>query len=505
MNKFLKRLPKALVGVFALLLVAILGLSSTGAALLGDNRPTKPYTQGVAGFDHVTFNSFTGVPNIGDERNFFTGKIAGAPDGFYDPMNGVRGGDEVLMRVYVHNGADESLNASGAGVARNTRVRVQLPTSAAHNQTAHAFVSADNAQPQIIEDTLTVNGQYPVSLNYVPGSATIKTNFIDQAISDNVVTSGVLIGDDNVNGNMKGCFEFVALVTFKVKVTAPSYTVDKKVRLNGTSTFTDNVTAKPGDKVDFVIAFKNVGTTNLMNVVVGDRLPTGMTYVANSTEWNSGHTGNVWKPSPSNNVTVGGVNIGAYAPGGAAFVRFTATVPSADKLDCGLNKLVNHGYVKPEGQGTIEDTATVEVNKVCEDVPAFACELLKIEKTTGRTVRVADFKTTQSNGATFKNVVINWGDNTTPLTTNNAVGQTHTYAADGTYRIVATATFSVPDQGDKTATSKACEASVTFGSVPPTPTTLPNTGAGDVIGIFASVTAAGAVAHRYFYGRRLEA
>jgi uncharacterized repeat protein (TIGR01451 family) len=510
MKKLFNRLPKKLVISAALFAVTLVSMGAVGMALLGGDRPVKQYQgPGTPGFDHVTFNSFTDVPNIGDERNFLTGKIAGAPDGFYDPMNGVRAGDEILMRVYVHNNADPKHNASGKGVAKNTKVRVQLPSGLAQNQVAKAFVSADNAQPQVIEDTLTMNGQYPVQLNYVPGSATIKTNFIDQKISDNVVKDGVLVGDDNVNGTMKGCFEYVALVTFKVKLTAPSYQLEKKVRLNGTPTFTKEITAKPGQKVDYVLAFKNVGSTNLYNVVLGDKLPAGVTYVPNTTEWNSGHTNSKWEKSPSNNITVGGVDVGAYAPNGAAYVRFTAQLPSEDKLKCGVNRLVNTGYAKPKDHGTIQDTATVVIEKECkpEDKPVYECKLITVEQLGGRKVRVNTSAAFNGN-VQVKNFTYDFGDGSEPLVTDKDTVE-YEYAKDGTYKIVAKINFTVNGQAKDGVTSPTCESMVTFESgkpvepeTPTTPTELPNTGAGSVAGIVAAVTAAGAVSHNVVSRRK---
>jgi uncharacterized repeat protein (TIGR01451 family) len=511
MKNLFKRLPKKLIASVALFAVTLVGMSAVGMALLGGGRPVKQYQgPGTPGFDHVTFNSFTNVPNVGDERNFFHGKIAGAPDGFYDPMNGVRGGDEILMRVYVHNGADPKHNASGQGVAKNTRVRVELPSGLNQAQTARAFVSADNAQPQVIEDTLSMTGEYPVQLQYVSGSATIKTNFIDQKISDEVVNGGVLVGDDNVNGTMKGCFEYVALVTFKVKVVAPSYQLEKKVRLNGTPTFTKEVSAKPGQKVDYVLAFKNVGSTDLRNVVLGDKLPEGVTYVPNTTEWNSGHTNSKWEKSASNNITVGGIDVGAYAPNGAAYVRFTAQMPTEDKLKCGVNRLVNTGYAKPKDHGTIQDTATVIIEKECkpQDKPTYECKLITVEQLGGRKVRV-NVTPAFTGNVKVKNFEYNFGDGSQPLVTDKNPVE-YEYTKDGTYKIVVKINFTVNGQAKDGVTSSTCESLVTYTSgkpVPPTPTPttpneLPRTGAGDVAGLIAAVTVAGAVSHRLVLARR---
>lgn len=150
--------------------------------------------------------------------------------------------------------------------------------------------------------------------------------------------------------------------------------------------------------------------------------------------------------------------------------------------------------------------------------PIYTCNELNVLAEDNRTVKITDFATTAQNGATFSNAVINWGDNSSNLTTATPVGQTHQYAANGTYTISATAHFNVNGQ-DETAGGVNCEKVVTFSATTPptvtppatttpstpaaTPTQLVNTGAGSVVGLFAAVSAAGAVAYRYFLGRRL--
>lgn len=67
----------------------------------------------------------------------------------------------------------------------------------------------------------------------------------------------------------------------------------------------------------------------------------------------------------SDTITDYGINIGHYDKGANAYVRFTAEV--VDKsLQCGSNTLVNwiQGSV---GKKTIQDYATVVLNKVCEN------------------------------------------------------------------------------------------------------------------------------------------
>ncbi len=520
MKRLFNRLPKKLIASAALFAVTLVSMGAVGMALLGGDRPVKQYQgPGTPGFDHVTFNSFTGVPNIGDERNFFHGKIAGAPDGFYDPMNGVRDGDEILMRVYVHNGADPKHNASGKGVAKNTRVRVELPAGLNKAQTAKAFVSADNAQPKVIEDTLSMTGEYPVQLDYVPGSATIKTNFIDQKVSDEIIKGGVKIGDDNVNGTMKGCFEYVALVTFKVKVKSPRYTIDKQVSMAGqqNGSWQKNLDVKPGDNVSWMITFKNAGSTELKNVKIVDEVPAGVEVVPGTVKLINGNYPNGYV-FPDSAIQANGrqvnVDIGNYNPNGIAYVGFRTKVSEGKKDECGAKKITNKAFATPTGFGAIWETATINVDygKCKPEEPkksTYECKLISVEQLGGRKVRVGITPSFTGN-VQVKNYTFDFGDGTAPLLTDQTSVE-HEYAKDGTYKIVGKVNFTVDGQDKSGVTSPTCESMVTYTSAKPQPpvtpeqpqpTQLPVTGAGDVAGIVAAVTVAGATAHRLVYSRR---
>jgi hypothetical protein len=159
------------------------------------------------------------------------------------------------------------------------------------------------------------------------------------------------------------------------------------------------------------------------------------------------------------------------------------------------------------------------VNVPTPPPPAFMCTTLGLEADANRKVKLNAFSTTATNGATFKDAVIDWGDNSAPLTTGTVIGQTHQYSKDGTYIVSAVAHFTVNDQ-DITSGGPQCQKQVTFSSnvppivtppttTPPTtptpaaPTALVNTGPGSVVGLFAATTAIGAVAHRWMLGRRL--
>lgn len=166
----------------------------------------------------------------------------------------------------------------------------------------------------------------------------------------------------------------------------------------------------------------------------------------------------------------------------------------------------------------------------CVDLTAFALDAQK------RQFRFT-VTTNQGNGATLKDASFDFGDNSTadsvsPASENTVVTD-HTYAKDGDYTISATVNFST-FEGDKSvnctttvhisqemcainpsvpanspectpckynaqlpANSQSCKPPVT------PPPSLPNTGAGDVIGLFVGSTLAASIAYRFLLMRRL--
>ena len=153
---------------------------------------------------------------------------------------------------------------------------------------------------------------------------------------------------------------------------------------------------------------------------------------------------------------------------------------------------------------------TVKVVAVPQN-PVYTCDLLSVTKLDNRKYKFS-VKYTAKNGATFKSVSYDYGDG------NKGSEDTHTYAKDGTFNVVATVSFMVNGQV-QTATSNACAKPLTVTkencTVPgkenypkdapecrETPVELPNTGAGSMAGIFAAVSAAGALAYRFVLRRR---
>ncbi len=197
--------------------VLALATSTVFAGFFPANRPT--YTcqtpTNCLGADHVTFNSFVNNPVVGDERPFFAGSLGGA--NVQDRIK-VKDGDVIVLRAYVHNNADPSLIGQSAAIARNVRIRVLVPSAKQSEQNLVAFISAANANPGTINDTMSLFADRPFTLDYVPGSA----SFMHKADGVNLVTESVndviASGNGASLGDIHGCFEFSGYVTMKVKV-----------------------------------------------------------------------------------------------------------------------------------------------------------------------------------------------------------------------------------------------------------------------------------------------
>jgi hypothetical protein len=185
------------------------------------NRPT--YTcvnvNQCAGADHVVFNSFVNNPVVGDERPFFAGSLNGA--NVQDRIK-VNNGDVITLRAYVHNNADPNKLGEAAAVAKNVKIKVLIPTAQQNDQNLVAFISASNANPGTINDTMSLYGDKAFTLQYVAGSAVFThkpngQNEVTDKLNDTIVGSnGTFLGD------IRGCFQYSGYVTLKVKVNMPT-------------------------------------------------------------------------------------------------------------------------------------------------------------------------------------------------------------------------------------------------------------------------------------------
>lgn len=369
----IKRAPKRFTAVVAMVAAAIIVPATLFA--WGPNRETYTIAHPA---DHVVFNSITDNPAVGDERNFMRVRDTSVAGSTYGDSVSLTPGKEYTVFVYYHNNAASNLNASGVGIATGAYAKTQIPAVIAKGTSgtkAAAYIGAANAAPKEVYDdisfTNTTNAD--IALRYVHGSAQIfnggATN--GKTLSDNIITTGATLGYNALDGKLPGCNEYSGYVTFRVKADQPNFTLNKLVRVAGTSEWKESVQATPGATVEYQLQYKNTGTTEQKNVSLKDTLPKNISYVPNSsylmnTSYPSG------KLVSDNLFSTNGLNVGHYLPGGAAYVKFSAKVAAKESLDCGKNTLRNVVRVITTN-GWKEDTADVTVDKECKDITV--CEL----------------------------------------------------------------------------------------------------------------------------------
>lgn len=377
LRSLIQRVPKRVYAAVAIA-TAVVAVPA-GLLAWGPGRATFTIANPAS---YVTFNSITDNPNIGDERNFVGIRESGT-SGLWQDSQAVTPGKEYVVRLYVHNNAASNLNL----VAQNVKASVNLPTNTAKSIEVQGFINSSNAKPTEVYDHATFTSDQNFNLAYVPGTLKYYNNANGNGFTlpESVFTSsGASLGYDKMDGKIPGCFQYAGYLTFIVKpqfAATPDFTAEKLVSKHGASQWTDNYTAEPGETVDYLLKYKNTSTIQQDDVTLRDTLPANMTYVAGSTTY-----ANSKFPSgtaASDNVTTTGINIGSYAAGANAWVKFSAKVSGTEALPCGDSELVNKVTVTTKQGGSKTDTANVKVTKECQPpkkVEACNLKTLKIEQ-----------------------------------------------------------------------------------------------------------------------------
>lgn len=305
------------------------------------------------------FNSIVNNQNYGDERNFVTARAI--DQDIHGAWNSntitAEDGKVYLVRMYVHNNNPNGEDAT----ATDTKVAFSIPTASDSQIEVGGWLNSSNANATQIYDGITFqapDGQL-FHLEYVYGSATLYNNgfagpsgtgFPDDSIVTNASGGGALIGYEDFDGRIPGCFKYTQIVTIKVKVVyGHEFELDVKVRPAGThDKFSESIDAKIGDRVEYQIQFTNSAANDIQeNVIIRDVLPENMVYIANTTYlYNSNHKDGK-QITPDGDLFGGGINIGSYEPNASGWVRFTTEVTDKS-LEEGDNVLVNwaQGMVK---------------------------------------------------------------------------------------------------------------------------------------------------------------
>lgn len=355
----------------------------------------EAYKNGTWAPNKIVFNSISDSV-IGHEFNFVGARECNIrADGRCEGVAGqnvwegnditVEDGKTYIVRLYAHNNnpygvtdaenpTEEERKNSELGTAENVRVAFHVPSESSDKVTVNGFIRTTSGEIDSYLDYVNFhsNTGNPFHLEYVYGSALLENNGIGKgglSLPNEVVNTvnGTPIGYDALDGRVPGCYQFDNFVTIQVKVVFDyDFTIEKQVRLhdNEDKSWHTAVEAQVGDKVDFMLTYRNTSEFVQNDVVLKDILPNNLKYVEGSTMLKNSSYANGVKLAEDNLVD-NGIKIGHYGPGAVAYVMFTAEVVDND-LACGANSLNNwvHAGV---GYTVKEDSATVHVvNGECE-------------------------------------------------------------------------------------------------------------------------------------------
>ena len=335
------------------------------------NRPTYTWSNPA---DHVTFNSMTDNPEIGDESNFVRVRKVGSQDKFSNNVT-VEPGSEYEVFVYYHNNASAKLNdGDHRGIAQNVRLRMDKITDrleAGHAAVIKGTISASNATPKEVWSTSYLHAKETVSLRYVPNSAKLSNS---GSLNGSTLNDDALFGKDggtflgytkNYWGAIPGCNEYAGYVKFRIKADKAGFTGEKMASKENMNDYRTEITVAPGETIDFKLRYKNTGTTIQRGVSAYDLLGTGMTAIPGTTFLKTPRSAGFEKE----NLFKNGFNIGDYNAGEEAFITYKVKFSEDEKIfPCGDTVTYNNSAIAVLDT-TIHSKVKVTVHRDCADKP----------------------------------------------------------------------------------------------------------------------------------------
>ena len=230
----------------------------------------------------------------------------------------------------------------------------------------------------------------------------------------------------------------------------PNFSFTKQVRKQGDTAWQKSVTVNPGDTIEYRLEYKNTSTAEQRDVLVKDKLPSGLTYIDGSTKLTNSN--NPQGTTLNGDIFNKTLNLGNYAPNTNAIITYQAKV-TVDNLTCGSSVSFSSTAGAAIQEGTKHAEASVKVEKNCEQTPVYQCNALSIDKISQDSFKFS-VKYTANNGATFKKVtykVYNSANNEVYSSDN---GKFEGFKP-GKYTVKAFITVALKDS-EKTVTSEDC-------------------------------------------------
>ena len=173
------------------------------------------------GGNHVSLDSTINDPSFGDERFFLAAKIEGDVGGVEDSL-AIEPGDDLIVRMTVVNDAEARAVGRPELVARRVRASLELPREAAEELKLVGWVSARNASPKQVFDSLGLHSDSPVKLHLIDGSTLLinKAHPHGMALPNTLTGEGVTLGFDRLDGRLGVCLCETGSVIARLVITA---------------------------------------------------------------------------------------------------------------------------------------------------------------------------------------------------------------------------------------------------------------------------------------------
>ncbi len=361
-------------------------LKTENGAALGYNEMNGQIPGCIAYAGWVSFHvkaEFTSEPDYTIEKE---AKIKGSDSDWAETVEGAKDGDVIAYRLHFTNTGNTPLyDVVLRDIFAKSEDAMDYDVNSVVLRTSDGTktFSAEEAAGLFNENGLYI-GDYAAGADaYVVFEATVKEGVDDECYTteaENKVQASASTTDDGEN--RLETKEDIAVVRIEGKVCSEGYELDKMVRLENDTEWSETVKAKAGEKVYYRIRFHNTGDKDLENVIVSDDMPDHMT---NISEVKYGLA-----TADDADLKVGdgffgdGLNLGTVKKGETYAVYFHATVDEALAGECEDKELENVVTGKyGDDDSTIKtDIATVEVDgQVCtEDTPGFTIDkMVQIE------------------------------------------------------------------------------------------------------------------------------
>lgn len=328
--------------------------------------------------DYAVFNSIVNNAAVGDERDFVRIGEAGSSDPYTNEIEVVPG-KEYEVYIYYHNDAASSTNATGYGIATQTRIATSYPATISKDSTGtvnavltwnYVDTNDQTHDGRIWDEAYLKTSEDSVSLRFKPGSAIIHNagaaNGSTLGPSYLFSENGILIGYNELKGVMPGCAEFSGYITYTLIAEKTTATMTKQVSYDG-ETWADSIAVNPGQFATYKITFENTGNTTLTNVIFKDTHDDGLSLKFGSTKVYN--LANVDGLTIDDILDISGYNVGDVMPGELVQIIYQAQVAENVNSCDALKNTISVAYNSAD---QMTATSTVQVNgENCAPVPAI--------------------------------------------------------------------------------------------------------------------------------------